>query len=93
MEKMLFCHYHYEKTKHPKFYDSACELLAKGKDCAFTSQNEVPSPKNPSRSLRPSLPPSSLVRPTKLASTNSVYSTKKKKNREIRGSFFTYLQR
>ena len=41
MPKMLFCHYHYEKTKHPKFYDSACELLAKGKDCAFTSQNEV----------------------------------------------------
>ena len=41
MAKMLFCHYHYEKSKYPKFYDSACELLAKGKDCAFISQDEV----------------------------------------------------
>lgn len=39
--KMMYCHYHYEKTKHPKFYDAACELLAKAKQCAFTSQNEV----------------------------------------------------
>lgn len=38
---MKFCHYHYEKTKHPKFYDKACELLEKAKKCAFTSQNEV----------------------------------------------------
>ena len=39
--KMKFCHYHYEKTKHPKFYDKACELMEKAKKCAFTSQNEV----------------------------------------------------
>ena len=39
--KMMFCHYHYEKTKHPKFYDQACQLLKKAKKCAFTSQNEV----------------------------------------------------
>lgn len=39
--KMKFCHYHYEKAKHPKFYDKACELLEKAKNCAFTSQNEV----------------------------------------------------
>ena len=38
---MKFCHYHYEKVKHPKFYDKACELLEKAKNCAFTSQNEV----------------------------------------------------
>lgn len=38
---MMFCDYHYEKTKHPKFYDKACELLEKAKNCAFTSQNEV----------------------------------------------------
>jgi len=39
--KMMFCHYHYEKAKHPKFYDPACQLLEKAKNCAFTSQNEV----------------------------------------------------
>lgn len=39
--KMKFCYYHYEKTKHPKFYDKACELLEKAKRCAFVSQNEV----------------------------------------------------
>ena len=39
--KMKFCHYHYEKATHPKFYGKACELLAKAKNCAFTSQNEV----------------------------------------------------
>ena len=39
--KMKFCHYHYEKSKHPKFYNKACELLEKAKKCAFTSQNEV----------------------------------------------------
>ena len=39
--KMKFCHYHYEKANHPKFYDKACELLEKAKKCAFTSQNEV----------------------------------------------------
>ena len=39
--KMKFCHYHYEKTKHPHFYDKACEMLEKAKQCAFTSQNEV----------------------------------------------------
>lgn len=39
--KMKFCHYHYEKANHPKFYDKACELLEKAKKCAFTSQDEV----------------------------------------------------
>lgn len=39
--KMKFCHYHYEKAKHAKFYDKACELLEKAKKCAFTSQKEV----------------------------------------------------
>lgn len=39
--KIKFCHYHYEKSKHPKFYDGACDLMAKAKNCAFTSQNEV----------------------------------------------------
>ena len=39
--KMIFCYYYYEKSKHPKFYDKACELLEKAKKCAFTSQNEV----------------------------------------------------
>ncbi len=39
--KMKFCHYHYEKAQHPKFYDKACELLEKAKKCAFTSQNEL----------------------------------------------------
>lgn len=39
--KMKYCHYHYEKTKHPKFYDDACRQLATAKNCAFTSQNEV----------------------------------------------------
>lgn len=39
--KMKFCHYHYEKAKHAKFYDKACELLEKAKKCAFTSQGEV----------------------------------------------------
>ena len=39
--KMKFCHYHYEKANHPKFYDKACELLEKANKCAFTSQNEV----------------------------------------------------
>lgn len=38
---MEFCYYHYENTKHPKFYDKACALLKKAKKCAFTSQNEV----------------------------------------------------
>ncbi len=38
---MEFCYYHYEKSKHPKFYDKACALLKKAKKCAFTSQNEV----------------------------------------------------
>ena len=38
---MMFCDYHYEKTKHPKFYDQACQLLEKAKNCAFTSQKEV----------------------------------------------------
>lgn len=39
--KIKFCFYHYEKSRHPKFYDGACELIAKASDCAFTSQNEV----------------------------------------------------
>ena len=39
--KMMYCHYHYEKSKHPKFYDAACELLKNGYKSAFTSQNEV----------------------------------------------------
>lgn len=39
--KMKFCHYHYEKATHPKFYGKVCGLLAKAKNCAFTSQNEV----------------------------------------------------
>lgn len=39
--KMKFCYYPYEKAKHPKFYNKACELLMKAKNCAFTSQNEV----------------------------------------------------
>lgn len=39
--KMKFCHYHYEKAKHAKFYDKACELLEKAKMCAFTSQDDV----------------------------------------------------
>lgn len=39
--KIKFCFYHYEKSRHPKFYDDACDLIAKASDCAFTSQNEV----------------------------------------------------
>ena len=39
--KMKFCHYHYEKAQHPKFYDKACELLSKAKNSAFVSQNAV----------------------------------------------------
>lgn len=39
--KILFCDYHYEKSKHPKFYNSACKLLEKAKYCAFINQNEI----------------------------------------------------
>ena len=40
-EKLVFCHYHYEKSKHPKFYNSACKMLERAKNCAFVSQADI----------------------------------------------------